>query len=220
LFFVSRFNILPLVKKGVELMDAIILRSLERILATACGGFSIYLGYRLFQGGSSARTRSSAHFALGEKASIDLTKVGPGVFFALFGASVVALSLWRGISTGPANGGKGVYYSGAQPETSKDVQAVTEHELSAARKQLAGNIAILNSLSTILKPDLPAERRADIELAVPEIKLALMKSVWDRRWGDPILFSDWVSKGASGTPPAGLEKAAAYYRQADPPSGR
>jgi len=202
------------------MIDAIVLRSVERILATACGGLSIYLGYRLFQGGSSGRSRSSAHFVLGEKASIDLTKVGPGVFFALFGASVVALSLWRGISAGPASGGKGEYYNGAQAESSNNTPAVAEQERSAARTQIAANIAILNSLSTILKPDLPAERRADIELAVPEIKLALMKSVWDSSWGDPVLFADWVSRGASGPAPAGLENAAAFYRQADPPSGR
>jgi hypothetical protein len=31
-------------------MDAIVLRSVERIRATACGSLSPYLGYRLFQG--------------------------------------------------------------------------------------------------------------------------------------------------------------------------
>jgi hypothetical protein len=199
-------------------MDAATLCSIERTVATASGGLSIYLDYRPFQGGPSERTQTSAHFTLG--ASIDLTKVGPGVFFALFGASVVALSLWRGISVGPINGAKGDYYSGAQAESSNNNKTLAEQELSAARTQIAANRAILNSLSTILKPDLPAERRADIELAVPEIKLALMKSVWDRRWGDPVLFAGWVSRGASGPPHAGLENAAAYYRQADQPSGR
>jgi hypothetical protein len=198
-------------------MDPATLRSIERIVATAAGGLSIFLGYRLFQGSSSGRSRSSAHFTLGDKASIVLTRVGPGVFFALFGASVVALSLWRGISVGPVGGAKGEYYSGAQAESSNNDKAVGEQELAAARARIANNIAVLNNLSASLKPDLAAEQKADIELAVPEIKLGLMKSVWDSSWGDPVLFADWVSKGAGGTPPAGLEKAATYYRHTEPP---
>lgn len=202
-------------------MDAAILRSIERIVATAAGGLSIYLGYRLFLSGPPGRGRSSAHFALGDKASIDLTRVGPGVFFALFGATVVGLSLWRGIITGPVAGAKGEYYSGVQTENAGNQErAVTAQELATARNRLAEDIALLNALPTLLKPGLPAEKKADVELAIPEIKLALMKSVWDKNWGDPAVFADWVSKGAPGAPPAGLEKAAGYYRHGQPPPVR
>ena len=64
------------------------LRMLERIIV-ACGGVaSIYLGYRLFVVANftsvSGGTFKSKIF------SMTLTKVGPGDFFALFGAYVLA----------------------------------------------------------------------------------------------------------------------------------
>jgi hypothetical protein len=72
------------------------LRMLERIIV-ACGGVaSIYLGYRLFVVANltsvSGGTFKSKIF------SMTLTKVGPGVFFALFGAYVLASNLSSQIS--------------------------------------------------------------------------------------------------------------------------
>jgi hypothetical protein len=108
-------------------MDDFALRAIERILDAIIGGVSIYLGYRLFlsvprRGGRGRAGRgsrapasadggeSSAEFKLPGDASIILTRVGPGIFFALFGAAVVVTSLSKGMSYhhGPAGGGAGI----------------------------------------------------------------------------------------------------------------
>ena len=78
-------------------MDPLILRSLERILSVAIGGLSIVLGYRLFLALPTQRD-SEGSFKLPWNISVALTRVGPGVFFALFGAAVVALGLHSAVS--------------------------------------------------------------------------------------------------------------------------
>ena len=74
-------------------MEAILLRSLERILSVLIGGLSIYLGYRLFLK-IPQQTDSSGKIILPGGISIFLSRVGPGVFFSLFGTLVVGLSLY------------------------------------------------------------------------------------------------------------------------------
>jgi len=62
-------------------------RALERIMATGVGGLSIYLGYYLFKLG--VVEAQSAEFENGNF-KLRLIKVGPGVFFSLFGAALIA----------------------------------------------------------------------------------------------------------------------------------
>src|SRR6516225_4934007 len=73
-------------------MDPTTLRLTERILDVLIGGISIYLGYRLFLA-LPEKTDSNGKFVLPGNISVHLSRVGPGIFFALFGAIVVALSL-------------------------------------------------------------------------------------------------------------------------------
>jgi hypothetical protein len=68
-----------------------VIRSLERVLVVAGGILSIYLGCRLFHIAQIAES-SQGKF----KASIvefTVSRVGPGVFFALFGAWILYTSL-------------------------------------------------------------------------------------------------------------------------------
>jgi hypothetical protein len=71
-------------------MDVDTLRMAERILIAFGGIISIILGYRLFMVASldhkdiSGGTFKTALF------SVSLSKVGPGIFFALFGAYILA----------------------------------------------------------------------------------------------------------------------------------
>lgn len=77
-------------------MDAIALRSAERILAIAIGGLAVYLGYRLFLA-LPEQANSEGKVVLPGNISVYLSRVGPGAFFALFGAIVVASSLYFSI---------------------------------------------------------------------------------------------------------------------------
>src|SRR6266478_4239805 len=78
----------------------IIFRMVERILGVLLGGLLIYLGYRLFLSLSAKRGRDggSGDFTLAGGNKIKLSKVGPGVFFALFGAGLIVFSLVRPVS--------------------------------------------------------------------------------------------------------------------------
>ena len=69
-------------------MDPISFRALERILAVVIAGISIYLGYRLFLK-LPDKTDSEGKFILPGNISIYISRVGPGVFFALFGAAIL-----------------------------------------------------------------------------------------------------------------------------------
>ena len=71
----------------------ILIRGAERIIIVLIGGASIWMGWRLFAalGGDASQ---SAEFG-GASLTIKLQKVGPGVFFALFGSLLIAASFWN-----------------------------------------------------------------------------------------------------------------------------
>jgi len=200
------------------------LRMLERILDSLIGGLAIYLGYLLFLK-VPQHTDSQGKVTLPYDISIYMARVGPGVFFALFGAGVVALSLYHGIShdiTGtqgnsaivaqstlmtPAASsfsGLGTTISGSSQ------QPATAESACAAVQQL---IATLNRLPAALRPDLRMMQRADVQNALPRIKLAVMDSVWTPAWGEQAQFSEWVLDGSPPEIPKGLEKAAQCFNQ-------
>jgi len=68
----------------------------ERLLAAGIGGMSIYLGYCLFLALPDVR-ESSGEVRLPIDIRVVIARVGPGAFFALFGAAVVALSLYTAV---------------------------------------------------------------------------------------------------------------------------
>lgn len=78
---------------GGRVMDLELLREVERILIACFGGMSLVLGWDLFRKG--ILDPSVGHFEKGEW-RISLQKVGPGVFFALFGAAVLCFGLVNG----------------------------------------------------------------------------------------------------------------------------
>lgn len=72
-------------------MEVETLRMAERIIISLGGILSIFLGYRLFYI-ASLKTDSGAEFK-SALFSASFTKVGPGVFFALFGAYIMLTSI-------------------------------------------------------------------------------------------------------------------------------
>jgi hypothetical protein len=65
---------------------------LNRILITLSGALAIFLGYRLFFVVPLDRDSKGA-FRIKDIAEVSLVRVGPGVFFAFFGAALLAYSL-------------------------------------------------------------------------------------------------------------------------------
>jgi hypothetical protein len=69
-----------------------LLRGFERLASVLIGGFTIYLGYRLFS--VTPKDKSSAGtVTLPGGFKINLSRVGPGAFFALFGGILLGIAL-------------------------------------------------------------------------------------------------------------------------------
>jgi hypothetical protein len=143
----------------------------------------------------------------------------PGAFFALFGAAVVALSLYAA-----------VHYDVAGPATNSPESAVARVEThffaglgsqrvggdagaaqrADARALLRRDMAELNAFSGKLRNDLSEQDRAEVTDLVRRVKLKLLRPVWESNWGDPAAFEDWLASG-SPDPPAALADPAALY---------
>ncbi len=77
-------------------MEIFIFRIVERVIVVLIGSLSIYLGYRLFHA-VKAPGESVAEVKLPGDVTVMLCRIGPGVFFALFGTAVVTASLQHSV---------------------------------------------------------------------------------------------------------------------------
>jgi hypothetical protein len=204
----------------MELTTLIILHSLERILAVLIGFVFSYLGYRLFLA-VPTQQNSEGEFNLPGGTSIHLLRVGPGVFFSLFGASIVLASFINPISfkeklptalnvaSSESQPAREVEYLGAGSGESVDTDKMKRRDLRSLRQR---DIVVLNRLSEQLRADLDPKQRAYIEVAIPRIKLALMESVWiEDDWGSLVAFRKAIDTGDALT--AKNQDAMKYYDQ-------
>ena len=81
-----------------EVNTLILGRVIERLIICVFGGVSLVCGWNLFRVGIA--DRQTAELAVKDW-RIKLQRVGPGVFFALFGAAVLVVSLRSPVSIGP-----------------------------------------------------------------------------------------------------------------------
>jgi hypothetical protein len=189
-------------------MTVNLLRMLERIIGVLVGGLAIFLGYRLFLK-IPVRTNASGQLVLGGF-KVVLSRAGPGVFFALYGATIVGVSFYKTIKLDEfgENGRPVSAFVGASSPTDD----AGEEARQDARMLLQPEIQALNHLPSQLKPNLAAEDRNLALAEIARIKFELMDAVWDKKWGDKAAFKQWVDSHEQYPPPAGLEKAVAYFR--------
>jgi hypothetical protein len=192
-------------------MDPALLRSLERILAVGIGGLSIVLGYRLFLALPEQRD-SAGTVKLPWNISIVMSRVGPGAFFALFGAAVVAFGLHSAVSV---TSERVVTSAGLERETTSmsgiGLGATATGETPAVRRlRIQAQVEFLNTLP--LKADLAeADRQSTLE-QVNSVKLTLMQAAWGEDWGDFAAFRSWVDSGATEPVLPAQRKAVAFFR--------
>jgi hypothetical protein len=197
-------------------MDLGLYRELERILAVAISGMSIYLGYRLFLDVKAVQD-SAGKLRLPGGIAIYLIRIGPGVFFALFGSAVIALSLKNTVSVSESNratSGPNTTVETHSNYTGFGSLAIANDQAAADKKrELRLDLDFLNKrLPLLLRPDLSTAERTDLSVILPKAKLSLMRMSWDQDWGDFAVFQRWVDEGSSGSLPSNLEDAAKYYR--------
>lgn len=203
----------------------ILLGAFQRILSILIGGMLIYFGYRLFLSlpGKRGRDGGSGEFSLGGANKVKLSKVGPGVFFAIFGAGLIAYSFAKPMKvnipgagpsaqTSPAAQGapnaasgvvaaSGFSYAGAVsvPQTDEDrarMRAETQHDIIALNRALANT---------------NTSERPELERAVTKAKVSLMEPLWADDWGDIADFREWLAKG--GSPPGAAQPAVDFFQR-------
>jgi hypothetical protein len=200
----------------------ILLGASQRILGVLIGGMLVYFGYRLFLSlpGKRGREGGSGEFSLGRASKVKLSKVGPGVFFAVFGAGLITYSFANPMKVnipaaspsapstasaskaGPTTvAATGFSYIGAVSE------AETDEDRARMRTETQEDIIVLNRALDRAN----ASERPQVERAVVRAKVALMEPLWAEDWGELKDFRDWLAKG--GTPPAKTQPAADYFQR-------
>ena len=191
----------------------------ERLLGMIIGGMSVLLGYRLFTK-LPEKTDSSGRLILPGGVSIWLSRVGPGVFFALFGAAIVATAFKQGIeltsrvavaTTDPGGASKlteetrsrrGV--ASSAPESESEI----ERRVKEARTQI---FTLNRDWPNALRKELHGDDRKVLEVARDYAKRQILHAVWLPRWGSPAEFETWVNGGARIPPPAAISEPAGIY---------
>jgi hypothetical protein len=207
----------------------ILLGASQRIIGVLIGGMLVYFGYRLFLSlpGKRGRDGGSGEFSLGRASKVKLSKVGPGVFFAIFGAGLIAYSFAKPMKvnipataqTAAAPNAENTPRAANTPSAGTGVVATgfsyvgavsapeTDEDRSRMRGETQEDIIVLNRALDRAG----ASERPQVERAVVRAKVALMEPLWAEDWGELKDFRDWLAKG--GTPPAKTQPAADYFQR-------
>jgi hypothetical protein len=200
----------------------ILVGAFQRILCILIGGMLVYFGYRLFLSlpGKRGRDGGSGEFSLGRSSKVKLSKVGPGVFFAIFGAGLIAYSLANPIrvnipeavpsaatTPGATNSGTGVVTAAGFSWVGAVSAPETDEDRARMRTESQQDIIILNRALDRAN----ASERPQLERAVVKAKVALMEPLWADDWGELKDFRDWLAKG--GKPPDQTRPAIDYFQR-------
>jgi hypothetical protein len=207
-------------------MEILLLRILERIIGVVIGGFSIYFGYRLFLA-VKATGEGTAEVKLPGDVTVMLCRIGPGVFFALFGTAVVGASLVYPVRYRETEKVDGTIVkrekeiSGVGEERRLDpgngrrpflrTSPVPTEELEAERLRVRGHIDFLNQLPRLLGPAPAKEQKQPVSRKILAAKLHLMRGVWGQDWGEFDDFQQWAEGGPKPSDSETFRKAAQFF---------
>jgi hypothetical protein len=197
-------------------MDPMLLRVAEPLLAVGIGGLSIFLSYRLFFHMPSDRD-GRGNIGLPGGISIYISRVGPGIFFALLGAGVLAMSIYSQavyMREDPQTAQTGAHSdSGYIGGITKPGSVPAPSMRAWDSLQLRLEMEFLNSLPALLRADLSEADQRTVGARIERSKLVIMSYVWETGWGRFEDFHRWIDDGAPDPIPPSLSEAAAYYRQ-------
>jgi hypothetical protein len=203
-------------------------RHLERLVIALSGALAIWLGYRLFLSMPLAE-RGTGKLQLPGGISIFISRVGPGVFFALFGAGVLAYGLHQAVqiavtppgvvgSSGDAavaapapTTAASLRYSGAQSAPgAPDDRAADRNSVVL----LAGTLSrVAEAIKRQPPPGATPEQRLDWELALADARVRLVATVWDSQsWGSFTEFQRWIRNGEPEPPPPAIAAGVRAFR--------
>jgi hypothetical protein len=186
-----------------------LVRMAERFASVAVGAMCIYLGYRLFISLPELPTGDGS-LSLPGKTGLTLWRVGPGVFFSLFGAAIVVASLRSPLT-----------YERSDQPTSHTVKVSAAAMASAPamtsesrRDAVETSIGDLNAVPRLLDVKVSDAERGDVRRAIDEAKIALLHGAWAAEWGDWEAFRRWTV--TRGDPPPLAKEAVRIFEKAKP----
>ena len=208
----------------MDVVDALLLmRMTERLLGLLAGALCVVLGYQLFIR-LPEKSDSSGKVVLPGGVSIWLSRVGPGIFFALFGVAIIAYSfastvrvseqtdapVMRAAATGTT--------TEALASSRREISAMSDRSSRATREEreeqltyLRLALSNLNAAIDRLQRDTEPPERDRLVAGLQSAKMLLLRDHWDTPWGDPARFQAWINSGAALPAPAGMDIPAGLY---------
>ena len=217
-------------------MSIFFARSIERLLSLLIGALSIVLGYELFiklADFSEKLSSGSGELKFGG-VKVVLTHVGPGVFFALFGAAIIWISIRTQMhysekeKLDPNTDSVDKQLKPVETDFSKKAIILTylsesenkidDQAAQSVRANLLRDFRTVDDVASAISKakiaegiSIPPEKRADFQIALKDIKEAAMFAVWNDDWGEYSKFTKWVRSGGSGPPPEDIELPAKFF---------
>lgn len=198
----------------------LLMRMVERLLGLLSGALCVVLGYRLFIN-LPEKTDSAGKVVLPGGVSIWLSRVGPGLFFALFGAAIVAYSFTSAVKVTNEQSAPSARASSDTPGEAlatrrQEIAAMSPRAAQAAAGEkalieLRGALADLNATIDKLTRDAAPPERDRLIAGLQNAKVLLLRGAWQPTWGDPARFQSWINSGAVLPAPAGMDEPAGLY---------
>lgn len=203
--------------ESFDLSNVLVWRAVERLLGLVIGGGTIYLGFRLFMALPQRASDSEGKFELPGGISIYISRVGPGVFFALFGAGLVGLSFVNALTFKTEAAATPTQVASAASVETSDFSYVSGKAegspINLNREAVVRDARTLRKLEMALEVSveddrvaLPAHDADALLIALPRVKRMMLRGVWDPQWGSYEAFSQWVRDGMAGPAPKGLDE--------------
>ena len=207
----------------MDVVDALLLmRMTERLLGLLAGALCVVLGYQLFIR-LPEKSDSSGKVILPGGVSIWLSRVGPGIFFALFGVAIIAYSFASTVRVSEQTDAPVVQAAATGATTTlaasrREISAMSDRSSRTTREEreeqltyLRLALSNLNAAIDRLQRDTQPPERDRLVGGLQSAKMLLLRGHWDTPWGDPARFQAWVNSGAVPPAPAGMDIPAGLY---------
>jgi len=186
-------------------------RSNERLLALAIAGLSFTFGFLLFVLVPDLSNVGTGNLEL-IKLKFKFANVGPGIFFALFGAIVTIYSITTQVRI------KEITKNNDEKVVDKQIRyfqtsAQDNQEIELLRGAYLRDFRVFSAvLEKIEKNEtIPQGLKLDLENTLSNTKDTLMRSVWAEDWGDYSKFKEWLAKGYPEPIPTDINKAGEFF---------
>jgi hypothetical protein len=164
----------------------------------AIAGLLAYFGYRLFSAVPQQDKSGGKIEAPG--LTITLSRIGPGTFFAVCAAGIVAASFVYPIRI------TGSEVIGASPETISSAAPTVRQPGTASTSALEADAAHIRSALlqlACLRDAYPLTE--DEQTAIDQARVALMGRLWREKWGEFEAFETWALERHGDAPVAAVE---------------